>query len=121
MRPAATVPIDRYASLLEGFDIGTAPLLDTRFNRCKSDLKVLEYSMAGVPFVASKVAPYEAAVAAGAGGLLARNESDWRRQLARLLDSRDLREELAESGRAWASTRTIEGNIHRWVRAYGLE
>ena len=46
-----------------------APLHDNRFNQSKSDLKVLEYAMIGLPVVASKVAPYSASVRHGRDGV----------------------------------------------------
>ncbi len=40
------------------FDIGIAPILDTPFNRSKSELKLLEYAMVGTPTVAINIPPY---------------------------------------------------------------
>lgn len=40
------------------FDIGLAPLVDTAFNRCKSDIKCLDYLAVGVRPVVSDVLPY---------------------------------------------------------------
>jgi len=40
------------------FDLGLAPLLDTRFNRCKSAIKVLDYAAVNVPTLASSVTGY---------------------------------------------------------------
>lgn len=43
------------------FDIGLSPLVDTPFNRCKSDIKCLDYfAVDAVPFV-SDVTPYKTA------------------------------------------------------------
>ncbi|KKP51214.1 MAG: hypothetical protein UR84_C0022G0001 [candidate division WS6 bacterium GW2011_GWD1_35_594] len=39
-------------------DIGLAPLRDTEFNRCKSNLKWIEMSSLGIPVVASAVEPF---------------------------------------------------------------
>ncbi|KKP81539.1 MAG: hypothetical protein UR84_C0023G0009 [candidate division WS6 bacterium GW2011_GWD1_35_594] len=39
-------------------DIGLAPLRDTEFNRCKSNLKWIEMSSLGIPVVASNVEPF---------------------------------------------------------------
>lgn len=43
------------------WDLAVAPLVDTDFNRCKSDLKLLEYALLGLPVVASEVGPYSGA------------------------------------------------------------
>jgi len=40
------------------FSVGLAPLLNNKFNKCKSDCKVLEYISAGIYPLASKVQPY---------------------------------------------------------------
>lgn len=40
------------------FDIGLAPLLNTPFNQAKSDIKCMDYLMAGCGAVASRVRPY---------------------------------------------------------------
>lgn len=46
------------------FDIGLAPLIDTPFNQCKSDIKVLDYAAIGIPTLASPVGEYVAAAEA---------------------------------------------------------
>lgn len=45
----------RVRRLIAAFDVGLAWLADTPFNRCKSPLKAIQYSAAGVPVVASSV------------------------------------------------------------------
>ncbi len=62
------VPVEQYPKLLAGFDIGLAPLIDSPFNRCKSDLKYVEYGKVGVPAVFSKVGPYTRSVKHGETG-----------------------------------------------------
>lgn len=42
-------------------DIGIAPLEDNLFNRCKSNIKMLEYTALGIPGVYSNVTPYRQA------------------------------------------------------------
>ena len=59
---------------------GVAPLTDDRFNDAKSDLKFLEYSMLGLPFVGSDRPSYAGVDAHG--GLLAADGVDaWRAAL----------------------------------------
>ncbi len=40
-------------------DVGIAPLRDSEFNRCKSNIKYLEMASVGVPLIASNVEPYK--------------------------------------------------------------
>lgn len=52
--------MDEYPQQLSdlNIDVGLAPLRDSEFNRCKSNLKWLEWSSLGVPVLASNVEPY---------------------------------------------------------------
>jgi hypothetical protein len=120
IRSIASVTVEQYASVLDQFDIGVIPLVDDRFNRCKSDLKYLEYSMMGIPSVVSKVEPYQESVRHGVNGFLARNPKDWLKHLNRLIDDAELRATIGAQARAFAESRTIEDNIRLWARAYGL-
>jgi glycosyltransferase involved in cell wall biosynthesis len=115
------VPIFDYAELLKDFDIGLAPLTGIHFNKCKSDLKFLEYSMLGIPSVVSKVDSYTASVAHGENGFLAKNSKDWLKYLRRLIEDEELRRRIGANAKAFAETRTIEKNIGLWEKAYGLK
>jgi hypothetical protein len=77
-----------YPQLLSQFDIGLAPLSNTLFNRCKSELKLLEYGAWGIPYVASKVAPYNRfhLASGGHGGYLATNTQEWEAALGALVE-----------------------------------
>lgn len=114
------VPIEQYPELLAGFDIGLAPLINSKFNQAKSDLKALEYAMAGVPFVGSKIPAYARVVKQGETGFLAAKYADWMKHARALIESAELRDSVAEKARAWAETRTIERNMADRERVYGL-
>ncbi|MDO8915581.1 MAG: glycosyltransferase [Coriobacteriia bacterium] len=120
LRSIQPVGLEQYASTLKQFDIGMIPLVDGRFNRCKSDLKFLEYAMMGIPSVASKVEPYEHSVEHGINGFLARNPKDWLKYLRRLIEDHELRSEMGRQARLFAQARTVDRNIGLWERAYGL-
>ena len=82
-------------------DIGLAPLRDTPYNRCRSELHWLEYSLAGAATIASGFAgpgPYDA-IRDGVDGLLARNAGEWEKHLRALVGSADLRAQLLGSAR----------------------
>lgn len=101
------VAIEEYPNLLEPIDIGIAPLNDVPFNRAKSDIKLKEYSAAGVPFIASAMPDY---VAYGKQWT-ARRAYDWLRHLNRLADPAARRQQEAEQ---WQ--RVQREDIHaRWA------
>lgn len=77
-----TGSIDAYHEFVSGLHIGLAPLEDTGFNRCRSDVKFLEYALHGVVPVVRDLAPYRDTVRHGETGLLFRDVS----QLPSLLD-----------------------------------
>ncbi len=109
-----------YPLLFSAIDIGIAPLVDNDFNRCRSDLKVLEYSGAGLAFVASSTPNYRNSVKHGHNGLLAGSEEEWVESLAFLLDNPEERARIASEARRFAEGRFIEKNVAKWERAYGL-
>ena len=115
------VPIEEYGELLRTFDIGIAPLVDTEFNRSKSDLKVLEYSMAGIPVVASDVGVYSSFVKDGETGFLVKSPQQWSKTLRRLIEDRGLREEIGGKANAVARERLISSTVGMWTEAYGIE
>ena len=101
------------------FDLVIAPLADNLFNRCKSGLKFLEYSAIGAPGVYSRLSPYEEIVSDGVNGFLAVNKTEWFDKLTQLIESPDLRYQMAV-----AAQKTVEENwllsqnIHSWDDIY---
>jgi hypothetical protein len=110
------VPFDRFAATLRDFDIGLAPLADITFNRARSNIKLKEYGIASVPWLASPVGEY-ATLGAKHGGRLVASE-DWQRALADLIRSRLNRFTLGTRGRLWARRQTIELHAHAWEQAF---
>jgi hypothetical protein len=51
----------RWLSSLRPYDVGLAPLLDSPFNRAKSNIKWLEYSALGLATIAADLPPYRPA------------------------------------------------------------
>jgi glycosyltransferase involved in cell wall biosynthesis len=116
-----TVKIEAYPVIMSGFDIGLAPVTDTHFNRCKSDLKFIEYGMAGVPAVVSKVESYTDSVINGENGFLAKNTKDWLKYLRWMIEDEKLRKKIARNAKKYAESRVISKNIGLWEEAFGLE
>jgi glycosyltransferase involved in cell wall biosynthesis len=94
--PAKAHPILSYAEFrgyLDGLKdaIGVIPLDDSLFSSCKSAIKYVDYTFAGIPAICSAVSPYRDVVQDGWSGLLVPNgESDWFNAIDRLV--RDPRE-----------------------------
>lgn len=89
---------DDYPSILQ-FDIGLIPLNDVPFNLAKSSIKSLEYTAAGIPFIASRVGEYARQQRETGAGRIVKNHGDWIKHI-RALDSREVREEEVAANRA---------------------
>jgi glycosyltransferase involved in cell wall biosynthesis len=86
--------LDNYLKWLEQIDIGIAPLLDTQYNRCRSDVKFLEYASRGVVPVLQRLNPYQQ-VDDGDTAFLFGNPAELISILNRLISSGQLRQQTA--------------------------
>lgn len=50
--------LESYMSLYDHGEVSLAPLVDNKFNACKSNLKILEAGAKGMPIIVSNVGPY---------------------------------------------------------------
>ena len=82
--------------LISRVDINLAPLVDSVFNRAKSEIKWMEAALVKVPTVASHIGAFSDMVKDGETGLLAK-DGEWKEKLESLILSSDLRQELAEN------------------------
>lgn len=87
---------DKLPALISEVDINLAPLVDSIFNRAKSEIKWIEAALVKVPTVASKIGAFSDVVIDGETGLLA-TDDQWFDKLEALVLSPDLRQKLAES------------------------
>jgi len=94
---AGTLP--QYLDWLEGLHIGLAPLLPTEFNRCRSDVKFLEYASRSLVPVLQNLDPYRHLAGTGAA-LLFDDPDDLIRQLDRLVAEPALRQTIASTAHA---------------------
>jgi glycosyltransferase involved in cell wall biosynthesis len=79
-------PVTSYYEAYKHADICLVPLVRSRFNGFKSNLKVLEAANLGLPVIASQVDPY-----LNMPLLYARSGSDWVKHITRLVDSKKRR------------------------------
>jgi len=93
-----TLPIcdpEKYPEMFQ-MDIGIAPLRDFPFNHAKSEIKLLEYSASGIPWVASALPSYKSLAKEFGMGRIAKNPHQWTQHLNALVSSRELRKEEGE-------------------------
>lgn len=67
-------------------DVGIAPIQETTFNTSKSSIKFLEYSLIGMPTVASNWAPYNNVIIDKENGRLVKGKDEWKKAICFYLD-----------------------------------
>ena len=72
------VDITQYAQLYKFFDVSLSPLKDSKFNRCKSELKVIEAGFTRTAIIASNVTPYKEVIKHGETGILCSTPKEWK-------------------------------------------
>jgi len=111
-----------YAQFLQKteIDIALAPLKDNQFNRCKSNIKWLEYSACGIAGVYSDLPPYNTSVRNGETGLLVENNADaWYRAIETLILDAELRKKMARKAREEVlDNYTLTAGAHRYLETY---
>lgn len=117
------VDFEAWASKLNGLalDIGLGPLADTDFNRSRSPIKWMEYSInmaAGVysPTVYGRQIERDFD---GKLGLIAETEDQWYQAIKNLIDCKNLREDLATAAHTQVLRKfDLSRNAYKWERAY---
>lgn len=104
---------ERYPSLMK-MDVGIAPLSSKPFNEAKSEIKLLEYSASGIPWVASGTHSYMRLRDEWGAGRIARRPNEWLRHLRELVGSQQLRIEEGERLYELARTRDIMRGVAQW-------
>jgi glycosyltransferase involved in cell wall biosynthesis len=102
--------------------IGLAPLFDCKFNDSKSNLKWLEYTMAGAATIATKMPPYKHINNNETGLLVDPLDSEgWYKAIKSLIEDRDLRDSLVKNSKkevfehhSWQS----QGKKKIWLDAF---
>lgn len=113
------VSFNSHPSNMIHFDIGLAPLDSNEFNRAKSDLKLKEYSAVGVPFVASKLAPYHRYTDQGMDGFTCTNNREWVEAVSLLIEDTQKRKDMADYAYTKAREKCdLTKNFHLWLEAW---
>lgn len=114
---AGTPAYDTFPELLmnQRWDIGLAPLIDDVFNRGKSHIKYLEYSMKAIPTVASDVYPY---TYNAKEAVLCKNVNEWRQKLENLIIDKKLRREIGQKAKQHVLAECqYKDHGHEWIEA----
>ena len=113
----------QFAKMMQasGFHVGLAPLVDNPFNRCKSDMKYLEYGSLGVPGIYAAVHPYLDTIRDGLTGQIVQPHSAeaWYRAIAWMVTHPAERRRMGDAAyRQVTQTRTLQGNLQNWNAVY---
>jgi len=102
------------------WDIAVSPLCDTHFNRCKSDIKFLDYCAIGAAGVFSRVPAYSATVRHCETGWLADNTLEaWVEALSTLVTDTTLRHHVAMGAAHYLySERIVRRAADHWLVAF---
>jgi glycosyltransferase involved in cell wall biosynthesis len=95
-------PYDRYLEILRSAEVGLLPLEPTEMNVAKSDLKFIESAACGLAVLASPTV-YQDSIQDGRTGLIYRSPGEFRQKLTALIESPELRRQIA--GQAYQHVR----------------
>ena len=93
----AALPVDQYMNFYNEADACLIPLVDSKFNSMKSNLKVLEAATKNAAVIASNVKPY-----AGCKHIIpVNNQSDWFTNIKKVVKDAIYRQEMGLANGEW--------------------
>lgn len=111
-----TDTLDQYRRSLQALDVGICPVKSSVWHDCKSDVKCLEYSMAGAMPIPQDTEPYRPWTERG--WPCGTDEKGWLAVIKHVVQNRDEIPKLAAEAKDYVlKERTIERNIWRWEEA----
>jgi GT2 family glycosyltransferase/glycosyltransferase involved in cell wall biosynthesis len=111
--------VDWFRAVASHCTVAIAPLKQSEFNSMKSDIKYVDYALAGVPAVFSRFGPYAHTVKHGETGILSDNSVDsWVEAIGGVLSDPELRDHIREAASLDVAQRAIRpaGALH-WQSA----
>jgi glycosyltransferase involved in cell wall biosynthesis len=107
-----------YGRFYTHIDVSMIPLRDNRFNRLKSNLKLLEAGHTGCAAIVSGVEPYKDLLVDKQNCLVAKNKHDWYKHMTKLINNKSLVADLAEGLKETVKDYTIENMAKRRFDIY---
>lgn len=95
-----TRPLNKYLGGYNEFDVSLAPLVEHDFNKCKSQLKVIEAGFFKKAIIAQDFGPYQLDIENGKNGILIetrKNHKDWFKKAKMLVDNPNMITDLGEA------------------------
>lgn len=96
-------------------DLAVAPLAQTPFNQAKSNLRLLEYGVLGIPVVCTDIDPYRNSPAC----CVANTTAAWTKALRERIFDADAREQEGRAMRQWVRNGyLLENHLEEWLSAH---
>ena len=111
-------PILSYIKMFRRIDIGIVPLREVEFNLAKSFIKGLEYSAAGVPFIAQDIEEYSFLTREYGIGRVAKNKDEWLSHLEELKNPKIRNIERQNNYQLTKKFHSVEVRGEEWDRVY---
>ena len=99
---------ERETELLLRSHVGIMPLTDDEFSKGKSAFKLIQYSAAGLPAIASPIGENVKLIDDGQTGFLADSQEEWVEALGKLIDNNELYSRMAENTRKASENYSIQ-------------
>jgi hypothetical protein len=115
-RHIANVPFLDLLKFTATLDIGIAPIVDSPFNRSRSNVKLKEYSAGGAAWLASPVGPY-LSLGEDQGGMLV-GDGEWVVKASELICEGRKRKRLMKRAERWSKEQEIARHAHLWENAF---
>jgi hypothetical protein len=97
-------------------DLALAPLELNAFNDCKSNLRLLEYGILGIPVIATDITPYQCGLPVS---LVKNHPRDWIRAIREHINDLDEAARRGDSLRqAVQSDWMLDSRLEGWVKAW---
>ena len=117
----AWVDIDAYPYLMKSLacHIGIAPISESSFNDCRSELKWMEYSALKMATVATNYGPYKRSMVDGKTGLLVMEQDEWLDALSTLVEKPRLRNMLGRNAyrEVWRK-HNLDFVVETWMKVF---